>query len=186
MRPGPETTNAFIYCLALAANKSHVSIDCVGTTGNHYHAVLLDNQGRLPEFLEAFHKLFAKHQNCLHGRWEAFWATEQTSVVELPTPEDVLAKMTYAIANPCSSHLVEKVHHWPGVESLTAIEEEVPLRHDQGRRRAPRERHQARRPQSRAPPALERQAKHPRASSSPLAARGLPEQVGTHRSPSAQ
>jgi putative transposase len=35
--------------------------------------------------------------------------------------------MTYAIANPCSSHLVDRVHVWPGVGSLTAIEMDVPL-----------------------------------------------------------
>jgi hypothetical protein len=127
MRPDRETNNAFIYCMALAARKSHVSLVCVGTTSNHYHAIAVDNDGRLPEFLEHFHKLFAKHQNCLRGRWEAFWASEQTSVVELINPEDVLGKMTYAIANPVSSHLVERVHHWPGVESLSAIEEAVPL-----------------------------------------------------------
>jgi hypothetical protein len=57
----------------------------------------------------------------------AFWTTEQTSVVELPNPEDVLAKVVYTIANPCSSHIVEKVRHWPGVESLAAIEENLPL-----------------------------------------------------------
>jgi putative transposase len=127
MRPDRETNNAFVYCMAIAATKSGVSVVCVGTTSNHYHAVVVDNQGRLPEFLEHFHKLFAKHQNCLRGRWEAFWATEQTSAVELPNPEDMLAKMTYAIANPCSSHLVDRVHVWPGVESLTAIEDDVPL-----------------------------------------------------------
>jgi hypothetical protein len=127
MRPDGETNNAFVYCLALAARKSAVGVVCVGTTSNHYHAVVVDNEGHLPVFLEHFHKLFAKHQNCLRGRWEAFWATEQTSVVQLPNPDDVLAKMAYAIANPCSSHLVEKVHHWPGVESLTAIEQDLPL-----------------------------------------------------------
>src|SRR5512140_2930548 len=127
MRPDRETNNAFLYCMALAARKSGVSIVCVGTTSNHYHAVVVDDRGCLPEFLEHFHKLFAKHQNCLRGRWEAFWASEQTSVVELPNPEDVLAKMTCAIANPCSSHLVDRGHVWPGVESLTAIEEGVPL-----------------------------------------------------------
>jgi len=127
MRPDRATNNAFIYCMALATRKSDVGVVCVGTTSNHYHAVVVDNKGQLPVFLEHFHKLFAKHQNCLHGRWEAFWATEQTSVVELPNAEDILAKMAYAIANPCSSHLVEKVHHWPGVESLTAIERDVPL-----------------------------------------------------------
>jgi putative transposase len=82
MRPDRETNNAFVYCMAMAARKSQVSIVCVGTTSNHYHAVVVDNQGRLPELLDHSLKLFAKHQNCLRGRWEAFWATEQTSVVE--------------------------------------------------------------------------------------------------------
>lgn len=127
MRPDRETNNAFVYCMALACRKSKVSIVCVGTTSNHYHAIVVDNQGRLPEFLEHFHKLFAKHQNCLRGRWEAFWATEPTSIVELPNSDDVLAKMAYTIANPCSSHLVDRVHVWPGVESLTAIEEDLHL-----------------------------------------------------------
>jgi putative transposase len=127
MRPDRETNNAFVYCMALAARKSGVGILCVGTTSNHYHAVVVDGHGRLPEFLEHFHKLFAKHQNCLRGRWESFWASEQTSAVELVGAEDVLAKMAYAIANPCSSHLVEKIHHWPGVDSLAAIEEDLPL-----------------------------------------------------------
>jgi putative transposase len=127
MRPDRETNNAFIYCLALAARKAGISIVCVGTLSNHYHAVVVDNHGRLPQFLEHFHKLYGKHQNALRGRWEAFWASEQTSVVELVKPEDVLAKMVYAIANPVTSHLVERVHHWPGVESLTAIDHNVPL-----------------------------------------------------------
>ena len=35
--------------------------------------------------------------------------------------------MVYAIANPVAGHLVERVHHWPGVESLTAIDHNVPL-----------------------------------------------------------
>ena len=97
MRPDRETNNAFIYCLALAARKASISIVCVGTLSNHYHAVLVDNHGRLPQFLEHFHKLYGKHQNALRGRWEAFWASEQTSVVELVKPEDVLAKMVCAL-----------------------------------------------------------------------------------------
>ena len=111
MRPGRETNNAFIYCLALAARKAGISIVCTGTMSNHYHAVVVDNHGRLPQFLEHFHKLYAKHQNALLGRWEAFWASEQTSVVELVKAEDVLAKTVYAIANPVTGHLVEEGPH---------------------------------------------------------------------------
>ena len=53
MRPGRETNNAFIYCMALAAHNSNMSIVCVGTTSNHYHAVVADDHGRLPRFLES-------------------------------------------------------------------------------------------------------------------------------------
>ena len=127
LRPDQATNNAFKYCLALAAGKTGIGMVGVGTTSNHYHGVVVDRRGQLPHFLEMFHKLLAKHQNAHRGRWEAFWATEQTSVVELVKPEDVLAKLVYAIANPVSSHLVDKVHHWPGVESLTAIDQDLPL-----------------------------------------------------------
>src|SRR6185436_19184948 len=71
-------------------------------------------------FLETFHKLFAKHQNALRGRWENFWASEQTSVVELVNPEDVLRKMVYTLANPVKDHLVEHAKEWPGCSSLAA------------------------------------------------------------------
>jgi REP element-mobilizing transposase RayT len=59
MRPGRETNNAFIYCLALAARKTGVSIVCVGTLSNHWHGIVVDKHGRLPQFLEHFHKLCA-------------------------------------------------------------------------------------------------------------------------------
>jgi REP element-mobilizing transposase RayT len=55
MRPDRETNNAFIYCLALAARKASVGIVCAGTMSNHYHAIVVDNDGRLPQFLECFH-----------------------------------------------------------------------------------------------------------------------------------
>ena len=28
-----------------------------------------------------------------------------------------LDKMVYGLTNPCAAHLVDKVHHWPGVRS---------------------------------------------------------------------
>jgi len=89
----------------------YISIVCAGTMSSHYHAVVVDNCARLPKFLEHFHKLYTKHQNVLRGRWEAFWASEQTSVVELVKQDDVLAKMIYAITNPVTGHLVDRVYH---------------------------------------------------------------------------
>jgi putative transposase len=87
---------------------------------NHHHTGVVDTDGRLPDFLAHFHKLIAKHQNALHGRWESMWAPEQTSAVELIQPEDIFEKMIYAFTNPVVDHLVEKAHQWPGVSSLAA------------------------------------------------------------------
>ena len=77
--------------------------------------------GTYPAFIEHFHKLFAKCQNALRARWENFWSSEQTSVVRLVDPNDVLDKMTYALTNPVKDRLVERAHHWPGVSSLDAL-----------------------------------------------------------------
>jgi putative transposase len=120
LRPDPETNNAFIYCLGIAAEKYGVKVIFTATMSNHHHTGVVDVEGRLPDFLAHFHKLVAKHQNALHGRWEAMWAPEQTSAVELLQPEDILEKMIYAFVNPVVDHLVEKAHQWPGVSSLAA------------------------------------------------------------------
>jgi hypothetical protein len=77
--------------------------------------------GRYPEFIEHFHKLLARSQNALRGRCENFWASEQTCVVKLVGREAVLDKLIYTATNPVLSHLVERVHHWPGVNGFSAL-----------------------------------------------------------------
>jgi putative transposase len=127
MRPDRETNNAFLYCLAFAAQRSGVRVLFTTAMSNHHHTGIEDPHGNYPAFLELFHKLFAKCQNALRGRWENFWATEQTSVVRLVDPNDVIDKMTYALSNPVKDRLVEKAHHWPGASSLDALIHAKPL-----------------------------------------------------------
>jgi len=127
LRPDAATNNAFVYCLAVAADRYQVKVLFTSTMSNHHHTGIVDVLGNFPDFLAYFHKLFAKHQNALRGRWEAFWAPEQTSAVELVEPDDVFAKMVYALGNPVKDFIVEKVHHWPGVNSLAAILDGKPL-----------------------------------------------------------
>ncbi len=120
LRPGEETNNAFVYCLAHAALSANIGVVGFMAESNHYHAVVVDNEGRLPEFLADFHRNIAKHQNVLLGSWENMWAAGAPSVVELVEPGDVLAKLIYALSNPVKDDLVDTVHHWPGVSSLRA------------------------------------------------------------------
>ena len=118
MRPDRKTNNAFIYCLAEAATRFRIQVLFTVAMSNHHHTGIYDPEGNYPAFLEHFHKLFAKCQNALRGRWENFWSSEQTSVVRLVEPADILEKMTYALTNPVKDGLVERAHHWPGVTSL--------------------------------------------------------------------
>ena len=120
LRPDAATNNAFIYCLAVAAARTGVEILFVYAGSNHYHAGIHDPLGRYPEFLHYFHEFVAKSQNALRGRFENFWSSEQTSVVRLVEPSDIIAKMLYALTNPVKDPLVDHVWEWPGVNSYDA------------------------------------------------------------------
>ncbi len=121
LRPDAPTNNAFLYCLIDAASRCEVDVLLPCAMSNHYHVVIYDRAGRYPEFIEHFHKLLARSQNALRGRWENFWSSEQTCVVRLVDREAVLDKLAYTAANPVLGNLVERVHHWPGVNGLSAL-----------------------------------------------------------------
>jgi putative transposase len=121
LRPDPETNNAFIYCLLEAALRYEIEVLLPCAMSNHHHTVIYDRHGRYPEFVEHFHKLFARSQNALRGRWENFWASEQVCVVRLVGHEAVMDKLVYTATNPVQDHLVDRVHHWPGVNGLAAL-----------------------------------------------------------------
>ncbi|HVV16449.1 MAG TPA: hypothetical protein VHH90_04530 [Polyangia bacterium] len=127
MRPDKDTNNAFIYCLGEAAARFRIQVLFTVAMSNHHHTGIYDREGNYPAFLEHFHKLFAKCQNALRGRWENFWSSEQTSVVRLVDPDDAVDKMTYALTNPVKDGLVDRAHEWPGVTSLEAVLHDRPL-----------------------------------------------------------
>jgi putative transposase len=120
LRPDPATNNAYLYCFALAIQRSGVLPLFTAAESNHHHTGIVDVWGTYPVFLEHFHKLLAKCMNSLRGRWENFWSAEQTSVLHLVDAAAVLDKMVYALTNPCKDNLVAKVTDWPGVNSYAA------------------------------------------------------------------
>ncbi len=130
LRPDPETNNAFTYALIEAAQRTQIDVLLPCAMSNHYHAVIFDRFGRYPEFVEHFHKMFARSQNALRGRWENFWSSEQVCMVRLVDRQDVIDKLVYTATNPVKDGLVDKVHHWPGVNGLGALLAGRPLRAD--------------------------------------------------------
>jgi len=108
LRPDAATNNAFLYCLIDAALRCEIDVLLPCAMSNHYHAVIYDRAGRYPEFIEHFHKLLARSQNALRGRWENLWSSEQTCVVRLVDREAVIDKLVYTATNPVQDHLVAR------------------------------------------------------------------------------
>jgi hypothetical protein len=121
LRPDAETNNAWVYLLGEAAQRFGLIVVLSQLMSNHHHTVLYDPDGRHPEFRAHLHKLMAKAQNCLRGRWENLWSSEEPCTIEVLTVEDLLDKLVYVATNPVKDGLVEKVHHWPGPAFVAAL-----------------------------------------------------------------
>jgi len=121
LRPDPETNNNFLYCLAEAAARFEIDLLLPSVLSNHHHTVVFDRRGRIIEFVAHFHKILAKCQNALRGRWENHFSSEPVSLLHLVGVGDVINKLIYAAANPVKDGLVDRVDHWPGVNGLSAL-----------------------------------------------------------------
>ncbi|MBI5068169.1 MAG: hypothetical protein HZB56_08000 [Deltaproteobacteria bacterium] len=117
LRPGRLVNQAFLYLLALAAQRYGVRVHAFCVLSNHYHLILTDPHARLPAFGQLLDALVARALNTSLGRSESFWAPNSYSAVALATPEDILAKAAYVLANPVAAGLVRTGREWPGLWS---------------------------------------------------------------------
>ena len=114
-RPDREVNQLFLYALAVSAKRFGVSMHVAVLMANHEHFAATDTRGVLPAFLQYLHRLVALGTKVLRG-WEgAVWDHERPSVVDLLTPEAVIDKMAYSLANPVAAGLVRYARDWPGV-----------------------------------------------------------------------
>ena len=118
LHPCKEVEQAYVYCFAVAAQRYELDVYWLSQMSNHHHPGVHDNLGNYPRFLRYFHSLLARCLNVHLGRWENFWATEQTGALHLGDAEAIFDKMIYALTNPVKDHLVDKVFNWPGFNSL--------------------------------------------------------------------
>jgi len=117
LRPSKLANQTFLYILALAASRFGIRIHAFCVLSNHYHLVLTDPHARLPAFGQFLDSLVARALNASLGRWESFWAPNSYSAVALPTPQDILDKASYLLANPVAAGLVRSAQDWPGLWS---------------------------------------------------------------------
>ena len=118
LRPDGALNNALVYCVARAAHKYGVKVHALCAMSNHYHLVLTDTQGVLPDFMAWLNRQLAMCVKRLRGWDEVVWEPNvQYSAVELSGPAEVLDKMAYVLLNPVSAGLVRSPERWLGALS---------------------------------------------------------------------
>jgi REP element-mobilizing transposase RayT len=120
LRPSALVNAVFEYALAVTARRYGILLHCYCVLSNHYHLVLTDPLGKLPEFERDLGSILARALNSALGRFESFWAPGSYSAVALLAPADVLDKMAYVLANPAAAGLVQTGSDWPGLWSEPA------------------------------------------------------------------
>jgi REP element-mobilizing transposase RayT len=121
LRPSKRVNGIFSYVLAVAAARYCIRVHAYCVLSNHYHLVVTDPHGLLPEFHRYLDGLVARATNCSLGRWESFWDPDSYSAVRLEAPADVVDKMVYVLANPVAGGLVRHGCQWPGLWSAPEL-----------------------------------------------------------------
>jgi len=116
LRPDPELNRLFLYCLALGADKYGIRVHALTVMSNHYHLVLTDVVGVLPDFMGWLNSQLAKRVKRLR-RWdELVWEPNvQYNALELQGAREMLDKVAYTLLNPVSAMQVERPEDWPGL-----------------------------------------------------------------------
>lgn len=117
LRPSSSTNDIFLYVLAVAVRRYGMKLHAFCVLSNHFHLVLTDPLAQLPAFEQYLDSLVARAVNASLGRWEAFWAPSSYSAVILTSPEDIVDKVAYVLANPVAAALVRRGRDWPGLWS---------------------------------------------------------------------
>lgn len=114
--PDPRIRQVFLYSLAVAAERKSIAVHLAMLMSTHEHLVVTDVAGQLPGFLQLFHRIVGLATKALR-KWEGpVWDHRKCSIVELLTPQAVVEKIAYGIANPVTAGLVRRAGDWPGVK----------------------------------------------------------------------
>jgi hypothetical protein len=116
-RPDAQTRQLYLYCVAVLAKRHGISVHAVMLMSTHEHLVLTDTRGTLPLFLRELHRVVALMVK-VQRKWDGpVWDHERPSVVHLRTPQAVIEKLAYVMANPVAAGLVRRARDWPGVST---------------------------------------------------------------------
>jgi len=118
LRPSDDLTRIILYVLAVVANELEIQVHALCTMSDHIHIVATDTAGNFPKFLQRFHRNVSLATAALLKWRGPVFENKQASVVALETPQSVIEKIVYVLANPVRAGLVKHANQWPGAKTL--------------------------------------------------------------------
>lgn len=114
--PTPSVVALIWYVLAVMVKRYSVQLHEVVFMGNHFHLLLTDRDGVLPDFMRDLNSLLSRGLNALRGSTGS--NIEKQYNIVIPTDErKTVEHAIYALLNPCKAGLVERAAEWGGVTS---------------------------------------------------------------------
>lgn len=114
LTPDPRITAGIRYFLAHYAEKHGIELFAACAMSSHLHLVYQDPHARGPHFLRDFHRAVALLVHEVHG-WRGAVFENRPTQVRLLTPESIIDKIAYTLANPVEAGGVARASSWPGV-----------------------------------------------------------------------
>ena len=116
----PGVAARFQYVLAVAAERYGILLHNYFCGSNHYHVLLTDVLGQLPDFTQLLNSLLARATNADLGRADALFDCRPVNWVEQLDVDACIDTSAYIAANPVEFGGVAHGHEWPGARSRPA------------------------------------------------------------------
>ena len=118
LRPDEDTNQTVAYCLGVAARRYQIELHGVMVMSNTVVINYRDVNGTDPAFRQLLFSLLARSMNVVRSRWEAFWSSDEPSVMSLVDGGAQLDMLVYNLTDSVRQGLVDEVMCWPGLCSL--------------------------------------------------------------------
>ncbi len=106
LRPDKNTNQTVAYCVGLAAERYQIELHGLMVMSNTVVINYRDVDGTDPEFRQYLFALLARSMNVVRSRWEAFWSSDEPSVMTLIDGGAQLDMLVYYITDSVRQGLV--------------------------------------------------------------------------------
>ncbi len=118
LRPSTWLNTVALFLLAVFAHMCGMEVHGFTFMSNHYHLMITDTSGRLPEFMRRFNRHLALATKFYHRiGGTVFDPSVSYHAMPLLTPEAVLDKLSYMTLNPVTAGLVARPEQWDGLST---------------------------------------------------------------------